>query len=84
MRAELIKLREENGMTQEQVAESVGVSRSFYGHIETGTRNPSYGLARRISELFNTSIESIFFEVECFRMKQTNLIKDSATIHRLG
>lgn len=70
MRDELIRLREASGMTQEQVAETLGVSRSFYGHIETEKRNPTYGLAREISELFNVPIESIFFEIECFRLKQ--------------
>jgi len=70
LRGELIKLRESAGMTQEQVAEAIGVSRSFYGHIETGNRNPNYGLAKRISNLFGVSVESIFFEVDCFRLKQ--------------
>lgn len=72
IREELVRLREAAGMTQEQVAESIGVSRSYYGHIETGTRNPTYGLAQRISELFNVTVGSIFFEVNCFRMKQIN------------
>ncbi len=72
MREELIKHREMTGMSQEEVADILGISRSYYGHIETGNRNPTYGLARKISELFNTSAEALFFDLDGFRMKPNN------------
>lgn len=70
MRQELITLRERAGLTQEDVASRVGVSRSFYGHIETGMRNPTYGLAKKIASVFDTTVDSIFFDPDGFRMKQ--------------
>ncbi|MBO8168171.1 MAG: helix-turn-helix transcriptional regulator [Thermoanaerobacteraceae bacterium] len=70
MREKLIKLREKANLTQEEVARQLGISRSFYGHIETGQRNPTYGLAKKIAKLFNVEVENIFFDAESYRMKQ--------------
>ncbi|SHN66189.1 MULTISPECIES: helix-turn-helix transcriptional regulator [Desulfitobacterium] len=78
MRNVLIQLREAAGITQQEVADKVGISRSFYGHIENGTRNPSYGLARKISELFDANMESIFFDLDCFRMKRIETIENAS------
>lgn len=61
MRKKLIVLRKEKGLTQRQVADQLGVTRSFYGMIETGDRNPTLDLARRIAELFGTSVDELFF-----------------------
>lgn len=70
MRKKLIELREKNSMTQEEIASMVGISRSFYGHIENSKRNPSYGLAKKIASIFDLSVEDVFFDPESFRMKQ--------------
>ncbi|MGB9662428.1 MAG: helix-turn-helix transcriptional regulator [Moorellaceae bacterium] len=61
MRARLIALRKEKGLTQQQVADMLGITRSFYGMIETGDRNPTLDLAKRIAEIFGTGIEDLFF-----------------------
>lgn len=68
-RLKLIELRENANLTQEDMAERLGISRSFYGHIETGTRNPSYGLARKIANIFGVNVDDVFFDLDCFRMK---------------
>ncbi len=68
-RKRLIELRESSQLTQEDMAKMLGISRSFYGHIETGIRNPSYGLARKIADVFDVSVEEIFFDLDCFRLK---------------
>jgi len=70
MRARLIELRENRKLTQEEMAELLGISRSFYGHIETATRNPTFGLAKKIAMIFGVPVEEIFFDLEGFRMKQ--------------
>ena len=72
MRNKLIELREQKGLTQEEVAEIVGISRSFYSLIESGLRNPTYGLAKKIAHFFNEDIENLFFDLDSFRMKQNN------------
>lgn len=69
MREALIKAREETGLTQAKIAENIGVSRSFYGLIETGARNPSYGLAKSIAWELKKSVSDLFFELDSFRMK---------------
>lgn len=63
MRSRLIKLRKQRGMTQQKVACELGITRSFYGMIETGNRNPTLDLARRITVLLQaTDIEDVFFD----------------------
>lgn len=64
MRLHLVRLRKERKMTQQQIAEILGITRSFYGMIETGDRNPTLDLAKRIAELFQVDIEEIFFTNE--------------------
>jgi len=60
MRQILINLRKKRGLTQEQVAQKLGISRSFYGMIEVGTRNPTLKMAQKISTYFNTNIQDLF------------------------
>ncbi len=47
-------------MTQQQLADEVGVSRQTIVAIEKGNYSPSLELAFRIAGVFNTTIESIF------------------------
>lgn len=47
-------------MTQQQLADEVGVSRQTIVAIEKGNYSPSLELAFRIAGVFNTSIEDIF------------------------
>ncbi|SDE00261.1 helix-turn-helix transcriptional regulator [Sporomusa acidovorans] len=60
MRKELAIARENIGLTQVEIAKILGISRSFYGLIENGVRNPDYGLAKRIAKALKVSPESIF------------------------
>lgn len=48
-------------LTQEELAEKVGVRRETIGRLETGKYNPSLELAIKISRAVNTSVEEIFF-----------------------
>lgn len=47
-------------MTQEQLADKLGVSRQTIISIESGRYNPSLILGYKISKVFNESIEEIF------------------------
>ena len=47
-------------LTQESLAEKVGVTRQTINAIEKGKYDPSLDLAFKLSRLFNTSIEDIF------------------------
>lgn len=56
------KLRfEHNEMTQEQLAEKIGVTRQTIVAIEKGNYSPSLELAFRISITFNVPLETVFF-----------------------
>ena len=57
--------RKERGMTQQQLAAALGVSRQTIISLENGKYNPSTLLAHAIARLFGTQIEDIFlFEEE--------------------
>lgn len=62
MRNRVRQLRMEQGMTQEEIAERVGVSRQTIISIESGRYNPSIVLAFRLARVFGESIEALFFE----------------------
>lgn len=53
MRIWLKKIREENGLTQQDVAELADVERTTYASIEQGRRNPSVVNAMRIASVLD-------------------------------
>ena len=57
--------RKRRGMTQQQLAGELGVSRQTIISLESGRYNPSILLAHRIAQLFDAKIEDIFlFDTE--------------------
>lgn len=55
------KQRKEKGFSQEQLAEQAGVSLSFIGHIECGTRIASVETLARLSEALEMDMHYIVF-----------------------
>jgi DNA-binding XRE family transcriptional regulator len=53
-------LRKGSGLTQGEVAEKIGVHRSYIGFIEQGRRNPSIATLYRLSIVLGTPLEKIF------------------------
>ena len=53
-------LRKGKGLSQEEFAKAIRVSRQTVSSIETGKYNPSLELAFIISDYFGKSIEEIF------------------------
>lgn len=60
MKNKLKVLRTMHDLTQEQLADRVGVSRQTVIAIESNKYLPSLGLAFKIARLFKVSIEDIF------------------------
>lgn len=60
----LQKIRQETGLTQEQLAEKVGVIRQTISNIECGISKPSVGLAKAISEVLKINWVDFFTEEE--------------------
>lgn len=55
------KCREGVGMSQIQLAESLGVSKDYINMIENSRRTPGLSLAKKIADLFGTTVEDLFF-----------------------
>ena len=61
MRSQLRKYRFENGeLSQQQLADMVGVSRQTIVSIERGDYSPSVKLAMLLAEKLNTTVEQLF------------------------
>ena len=58
------QLRNAMGITQEEFAARVGVSRQTIIAIEAGNYNPSLQLAFKIAKLFEKRVEEVFKEDE--------------------
>ena len=60
METRIRKLRDEKGLTQEQLADLVGVTRQTILFLEKGKYNPSLRLAWGIAQVFGRPIEEVF------------------------
>lgn len=49
-----------NNMTQQELAEAVGVRRETIGRLEKGQYNPSLKLAMDLAEVLNASVYDLF------------------------
>ena len=59
MKTKVKELRAEHGMTQQQLADMVGVSSRTIISIEKGQYNPSIMLAYRMAKVFVFSVEEL-------------------------
>ena len=60
----LEKIRKERGISQEQLANILSVSRQTISSLENGRYNPSILLAFKIAKYFSVTIEDIFIYEE--------------------
>lgn len=60
MRNHLRTLRQDLGMTQQALADALGVSRQTVHSIEVGKYDPSLPLAFKIARLLGRAIEQVF------------------------
>lgn len=54
------EFRARNNMSQEDLANAVGVRRETIGNLENGRYNPSLVLAWNIAKVFGVTIEELF------------------------
>lgn len=57
----LIRLREERGLTQAELADKLGISPSAMSNYEQGIRVPRDEIKVRIAEFFGASILDVFY-----------------------
>ncbi|WP_414588584.1 helix-turn-helix domain-containing protein [Scytonema sp. PCC 10023] len=53
-------------LTQKELAEKLGISKSYLSEIESGKKTPTINLLKRYSEVFDVPIYSIIFFAEHF------------------
>lgn len=54
------KLRQEQNLTQEELAHQLGISRVYMGYIEQGRESPSLKLLMKIARKFKVRVEDLF------------------------
>lgn len=54
------RIRKERELTQEKLAEIVGVSTTWIGYIETGYRRPSLKMVYKIANALGVKVKDIF------------------------
>ena len=64
MKNRLEEIRKQRGITQEELATALEVSRQTIGSLENGRYNPSIILAFKIARFFEMSTEEIFIYEE--------------------
>ncbi len=64
MKNRLEEIRKAKGITQEELANALEVSRQTVGSLENGRYNPSIILAFKIAKFFEVSIEEVFIYEE--------------------
>ncbi len=57
----ITKLRKEKGITQEQLAERLHVTRQAVSHWENGKTNPDIDILTTLAEYFEVSIEELIY-----------------------
>jgi len=58
----LREYRRANRLTQQQLANALGIDRSTYAYYETGRSSPSVLMLKRIADMFRVSLESLVGE----------------------
>lgn len=56
----LKQLRKRHNMTQGDLSTTLGITRSAISMYEMGTRMPDYDMMKRISDLFNVSMDYLY------------------------
>lgn len=64
MKNRLEEMRRLKGITQEELADALEVSRQTIGSLENGRYNPSINLAFKIARYFKATVEEMFIYEE--------------------
>jgi len=62
MNNQLKKYRLENKLTQQVLADRIGINKTTYSNFETGARNPSLKVALKIQKITGIPVETLFGE----------------------
>lgn len=62
MYSKLRTVRNNHGYTAQQMADMLGISKSFYSQLENCARRLSYDMAIKIAAIFNMKPDEIFYD----------------------
>jgi tellurite methyltransferase len=85
--ANIASLRKESGMTQSELAASVGVTFQAVSKWETGQTLPDTAILPKLAETFGVSMDKLFgYDVSAFDLSEigiekTKKLADSASVH---
>lgn len=54
------KARKQIGLTQEDIADKIGISRAYMGYIEQGRNAPSLEIIEKLAKVLKVSIKDMF------------------------
>lgn len=64
MKNRIKDLREDNDLTQQQIANKIGVTQRKYSYIETGTQQLTDEILCKLADFYNVSVDYILFRTE--------------------
>lgn len=70
----LLQLRTEHGLTQEQVADHLGITKAAVSKWECGQSMPDIALLPAIADLYSTTIDALFGRKEKFTLEEANAV----------
>ena len=82
MRKLLKKKRIEKGLTQQDIADKIGIHRTTYTNIELGKADPSFKVNIKIKEILDYYDDNIFFNSKVFKSHK-NKIKNKKSNYKL-
>jgi len=54
--------RKKEGLTQKEVADILDISVDYLSMLERGVRTPGFNLAKKIADMYGTTVDEIFFD----------------------
>lgn len=60
----LSSLRKNEKITQQELGDLLGVTKDYISMLERGVSTPSLSLAKKIADIFCTTVDEIFFNNE--------------------
>lgn len=64
MKSRIRDLREDNDLTQQQVADAIGITQRKYSYLETETQPLTAELLVKIADFYDINIDYILFRTE--------------------
>ncbi|OFA10797.1 HTH-type transcriptional regulator ImmR [Lentilactobacillus sunkii] len=71
----LKKERKRLGITQAEAAERSGISYSMYSQMESGFKDPSMSTMKKVSKLYQKSVDYLFFDSPATESERKAMIK---------